>query len=218
MTYEVQPMSIQIMSFVLGPIENNTFLIYDDVSREAVVIDPSFELNPLINFVILADLKIKYLLITHAHFDHIAGVNQLISDLGIKPAIGLHTMDLMLWSNRGGASQYGFHIDPLPAPDHFFKAKEVLKFDGFTIAVHHTPGHTHGHVVFELIERGAIFCGDVIFANSIGRTDLPGGNQAQLINSIQKNILIHPDHIRLLPGHGLETTVGYERRNNPHIK
>ena len=211
-------MTIQTITFILGPIGNNTFLLFDDISKDAVVIDPSFDIDPLSQYIKSNSICIQQVLITHAHFDHIAGVNQLITTLPVKPLIGLHPGDLALWKDRGEALQCGFHIDPLPDPDHFFTDGETLTDDGFLIVVHHTPGHSPGHVVFSLPEIKAIFSGDVIFAGSIGRTDLPGGNHAHLISSIQKNILTSPDDTRLLPGHGPETTVGFEKRNNPYLK
>ncbi|MGB8252183.1 MAG: MBL fold metallo-hydrolase [Anaerolineaceae bacterium] len=209
---------MQIKQFILGPIENNTFLLFDDVSKDAVVIDPSFDIDSLIQYLANNSLTTRQVLITHAHFDHIAGVNRLIAALPDRPLIGLHPGDLPLWKDRGEALHYDFNIDLLPDPNILFKDEETLSINGVLIVVHHTPGHSPGHVVFSLPEVKTIFCGDVIFAGSIGRTDLNGGNQAQLINSIQKEILNSPDKTRLLTGHGPETTVGFERRNNPYLK
>lgn len=114
--------------------------------------------------------------------------------------------------------QYGFNINPLPNPDHFFKDEETLNLEGYQMIVHHTSGHTPGHVVFSIPAVKAIFCGDLIFANGIGRTDLTGGDQVELIKSIQQKILIYPDDTRLFTGHGSETTVGIEKRSNPYLK
>jgi len=211
-------MTIQIMTFVLGPIENNTFLLIDDTNKSAVVIDPSFGIDPMYHYINRNSICIQQVLITHAHFDHIAGVNHLIDALPMRPLIGLHPGELVLWKDRGEALQYGFPLDPLPDPDHLFIDGETLGFDDITMVVHHTPGHSPGHVIFSLPEIKTIFCGDVIFAGSIGRTDLTGGDQTQLISSIQNKILNCPDDTRLLPGHGQETTVGFERRNNPYLK
>lgn len=210
-------MPIQIIPFILGPIENNTFLISDNAGKNAVVVDPSFDIDPIIQQINKKSLTVRQILISHAHFDHIAGVNQLIAGSLIRPLIGLHPDDLALWKDRGEARQCGFHLDPLPDPDHFYSDGESLNIEGFQIIIHHTPGHSPGHVVFSFPEVKTIFCGDVIFAGSIGRTDLTGGNYTKLIQSIQNKILTFPDDTHLLSGHGPETTVGFERHNNPFL-
>ena len=128
----------------------------------------------------------------------------------------LHQADLSLWKDRGEALQYGFQLDPLPNPDHFLLDGEILSVGSIEMVVHHTPGHSPGHVVFAIPQEKVIFTGDLIFAGSIGRTDLTGGDLDELLNSIRKTILSCADETRLLPGHGPETTVGYERLNNPY--
>jgi hydroxyacylglutathione hydrolase len=208
---------IEIATFLLGPIENNTFLVTDPASDEAVVIDPSLEIQPLIDYIRQRELKIKYILITHAHFDHIAGVNPLLAALPVKPQLVLHKADFFLWKDRGKALQYGFQLEPLPNPDHFTQDGEIFNIGPFEVIVHHTPGHSPGHVVYAIPQEKVIFVGDVIFAGSIGRTDLTGGDMDELLNSIRKTILSCPDETRLLPGHGPETTVGFERFNNPFL-
>jgi hydroxyacylglutathione hydrolase len=212
-----EPVVIEITSFLLGPIENNTFLVTDPASSEAIVIDPSFDIQPLINYIRQRELKIKSILITHAHFDHIAGVNPLLVVLPVRPQLVLHQADFFLWKERGEALQCGFQLDPLPNPDHFMLDGEIFTIGSFEVIVHHTPGHSPGHVVFAIPQRNVIFVGDVIFAGSIGRTDLAGGDLNELLNSIRKTILSCPDETRLLPGHGPETTVGFERLNNPFL-
>jgi glyoxylase-like metal-dependent hydrolase (beta-lactamase superfamily II) len=209
--------AVEITTFVLGPIENNTFLVTDPSSHEAVVIDPSFDIQPLVDQIKQRDLQVKFILITHAHFDHIAGVNPLLAVLPVRPQLVLHHADLSLWKDRGEALQCGFQLDPLPNPDHFVLDEEVLPFSSFEVVAHHTPGHSPGHVVFEIPQRKVIFVGDVIFAGSIGRTDLTGGDMDELLSSIRKTILACPDDTQLLPGHGPETTVGIERLNNPYL-
>ncbi len=166
--------TIEVVTFTLGPIENNTYLISDPASRDAVVIDPSFNIQGVLEQITEQKLRVKYILLTHAHFDHIAGVNELRKALPDKPVIGLHSLDLALWRERGKALAYGFQLDPLPDPDHFLDDGESLSVGGFHIDILYTPGHSPGHVVFSIPDVQAIFCGDVIFAGSIGRTDLAG--------------------------------------------
>jgi len=209
--------TVEIIPFTLGPIENNSYLISDPASRDSVVIDPSFNIQSVLEQIHDQKLRVKYILLTHAHFDHIAGVNELQKALPDNPVIGLHSLDLALWRERGKALVYGFQLDLLPDPDFFLDDGDRLSVGGFHIDILYTPGHSPGHVVFSIPDAQAIFCGDVIFAGSIGRTDLTGGDQAQLLASIHKRILCFPDDTRLLPGHGPETTVGLERRNNPYL-
>jgi glyoxylase-like metal-dependent hydrolase (beta-lactamase superfamily II) len=209
--------TVSITPFLLGPIENKTFLVADLISHEAAVIDPSFGIQPVIDHIQHAELLLKYILITHAHFDHIAGVNLLLTVLPIKPHLALHRADLELWKDRGEALQCGFQLDQLPNPDHFVTDGEVLSIGSLKVVVHHTPGHSPGHVIYSLPQTDAIFVGDLIFSGSIGRTDLTGGNLDTLLSSIRKFILTCPDETRLLPGHGPETSVGIERRNNPFL-
>jgi hydroxyacylglutathione hydrolase len=211
------PIDIEITPFLLGPIENNSFLIADSVSREAAVIDPSFDIEPLVEHIKQCNLQVKYILITHAHFDHTAGVNPLLAGLSSRPELVLHQADLDLWKEGGDALQFGFQLDPLPNPDRLIVDNEKLSVGSMEVLIHHTPGHSPGHVVFSFPQANAIFVGDVIFAGSIGRTDLAGGNLDQLLNSIHKSILTYPDTICLYPGHGPETTVGIERQNNPFL-
>jgi hydroxyacylglutathione hydrolase len=209
--------TVEIVTFTLGPIENNTYLISDPASHDAAVIDPSFNIQSVLEQVTDLKLRVKNILLTHAHFDHIAGVHDLLKALPDDPIIGIHSLDLALWRERGKALAYGFQLDPLPDPDHFLDDGDSLSIGRFHIDVIHTPGHSPGHVVFSIPDSQAIICGDVIFAGSIGRTDLPGGNQSQLLNSIRGKILCFSDETRLLPGHGPVTTVGAERLNNPFL-
>lgn len=212
-----EPLAIEIVSFLLGPINNNTFLVTDPTCNEAIVIDPSFDIQPLIDYTRHREIIIKSILITHAHFDHIAGVNPLLAALPARPQLVLHKADLFLWKDRGEARQCGFQLDPLPNPGHFILDGEILTIGSFEVVVHHTPGHSPGHVVFAIPQSNVIFVGDVIFAGNIGRTDLTGGNLDELLNSIRKTILSCPDETRLLPGHGPETSVGIERFNNQFL-
>jgi hydroxyacylglutathione hydrolase len=209
--------TIKINTYILGPIENNTFLVSDSIGHEAIVIDPSFNIKPVLDQIKYQKLRMKYILLTHAHFDHIAGVNELQKAFPHKPMVALHPSDLDLWRDRGEALACGYQMDPLPDPDHFLKDNEILSIGDIHIDVLYTPGHSPGHVVFSIPEVQAIICGDVIFAGSIGRTDLTGGDHAQLLKSISSKIMCFPDDTRLLPGHGPETTVGYERHNNPYL-
>jgi len=213
---------IQIATFVLGPLQNNVYLLEDPESRQAVIVDPAFESRRLLPLLREKNLELQAVWLTHAHFDHFAGVVDLVprdpsagTQAGIQ--IGLHPADLPLWHSRGGADTFGFFIPPLPEPDLAFFDAQSLPLGSTAVEVRHVPGHSPGHVVFYLPALKCVLCGDTIFQGSIGRTDLAGGDQDSLINVIRSQVLSLPDDTRLMPGHGPATTVGAERRKNPFL-
>jgi hydroxyacylglutathione hydrolase len=202
---------------VLGPVATNAYLVGETVSHTGVVIDPAWDGELIVEEARRRDWQIKALWLTHAHFDHIGGVGAIMRAVHPKPQIALHPLDAPLYSAQGGAPLFGMHIEQGDEPTLQLKHGEILMLGEHTFEVRHCPGHTPGHVVFYCSAENVAFCGDVIFWGSIGRTDLPGGDYNTLIQSIQANILSLPDDTRLLSGHGGETTVGYERRNNPFL-
>jgi hydroxyacylglutathione hydrolase len=210
-------MTIRITPFILGPLENNTYLIEDLQSKEACVIDPSFDPSEVVLTAKRSGIHIVMLLITHAHFDHIAGTKQLLSGLDPEPTIGINIEDLELWRHKGGADKFGISIDELPQPNLLLQDGDSCKVGDSTVSVIHTPGHSPGHLTFSIVESKALFCGDLIFAGGIGRTDFTGGNYNHLMESIQKKILTYPDNTKLYPGHGPSTTVGFEKSHNPFL-
>ena len=210
-------MTLEILTFILGPIENNTYLIADTDSGEAAVIDPSFGIRPVIDAMQERNWRLKFIWLTHAHFDHIAGTQELIKTFPDDLQIGLHPDDLNLWRNGGGASNFGISFHSGPEPGFHFQHGQQLRLGKETLEVRHTPGHSHGHVVIYSPSAGALFSGDLIFRFAVGRTDLPEGNHAALIESIRTQVLSLPPDTRLLSGHGPETTVGEEERHNPFL-
>lgn len=210
-------MSFEILTLELGPLSNNTYLIADTHSSQAVVIDPAMESEMVLQAADQRGWHITQVWLTHAHFDHIAGVQQVVASQTPQLAVCLHPADLPLYHDLGGARKFGFQIQPGPEPSVLLAHKQSLKVGEIQFEVRHTPGHTPGHVVFYAPGEGVVFCGDLIFLGSVGRTDLPGGSHRQLIESIQSQILGLPPHTRLLSGHGPETTVGDEMRENPFL-
>jgi glyoxylase-like metal-dependent hydrolase (beta-lactamase superfamily II) len=208
---------IEIITFTLGPVETNTYLAADSQKGEAIVIDPAWDGEEIALAAARRGWQIRQIWLTHAHFDHLAGAAGLVEHVQPQPPVGLHADDLPLWSLRGGAELFGFHIDPGPYPQIKLEAGQKLEVGEVKFEVRHAPGHTPGHVIFYAKEEGVVFCGDVIFAGGIGRTDLPGGDFRQLMESIRSQVLSLPDETRLLSGHGPETTVGEERRYNPFL-
>jgi hydroxyacylglutathione hydrolase len=210
-------MTLEIVTLPLGPVRTNAYLIADSVSGNAAVIDPSWDGD-----VILAEAKkrgwrIAHLWYTHAHFDHIGGAAAIADALNPLPLVALHPADHDLWKAAGGGTLFGFQIDPGPEPTIDFTHGQILRLGESTLEVRCTPGHTPGHVVLYCAEAGVCFCGDLIFASSVGRTDLPGGDWEMLVKSIQEQIFTLPSETRLLPGHEDETTVGREKRSNPFV-
>ncbi|HET9913467.1 MAG TPA: MBL fold metallo-hydrolase, partial [Anaerolineales bacterium] len=131
--------------------------------------------------------------------------------------VALHPNDHVLWRAGGGGALFGFDIDPGPEPTIDFYQGQILRLGSVKFEVRFTPGHTPGHCIFYVASSGVCFCGDLIFAGSVGRTDLPGANWRHLVESIKTQVFTLPDETRLLSGHGPETTVGEEKESNPFV-
>jgi hydroxyacylglutathione hydrolase len=210
-------MSLLILPFVLGPLENNTYLVADQPTGQAAIIDPSFDSQVLLEEADQRGWTITNIWLTHAHFDHIAGVSALAAAIKSPLSIGLHPGDLMLWRQGGGAPYFGVKFESGPEPDQRFFQGQKLELGQSWLEVRHTPGHTRGHVIFYAEQDGTALVGDLIFRGSVGRTDLPGGDHATLLSSIRTQVLTLPSATRLLSGHGPETTVREEADYNPFL-
>ncbi|OGO28659.1 MAG: hypothetical protein A2W33_04105 [Chloroflexi bacterium RBG_16_52_11] len=208
---------LEIVTFTLGPVMTNSYLIADPQTGESAVVDPADEGETIVKEAGNRGWRIGNIWLTHAHFDHLAGAAGVADHVDPPPPVALHPEDYVLWRMQGGAPLFGMHIDPGPEPTVELQHGQALHLGSNLFEVRHAPGHTRGHVVFYCEQQKVVFCGDVIFKLSIGRTDLPGGDYATLISSINTQILSLPDDTRLLSGHGPETSVGYERRMNPFI-
>jgi hydroxyacylglutathione hydrolase len=209
---------LSIVRLTLGPVETNTYLIADAESGEAVVIDPADQGEKIVHEASQLGWRIGNIWLTHAHFDHLAGAAGVADLSNPPPPVAMHAEDYPLWRAQGGAPFFGMHIDPGPEPTIELVHGQSLRVGGNDLEVRHAPGHTRGHVMFYCAADGVLFCGDVIFQGSIGRTDLPGGDYKTLIESIHSQVLTLPDETRLLSGHGPESLVGVERRSNPFLQ
>ncbi len=223
---------LEIVSFTLGPAQTNAYLVADSETKEAAVIDPSWDGQIILDAAQKHGWRIGHLWYTHAHFDHIGGAAAIADALNPLPLVALHPNDHVLWRAGGGGAFFGFDIDPGPEPTIDFVHGMKLKLGSVDFEVRFTPGHTTGHCALYVPapdsraersdptgerSRSVCFCGDLIFAGSVGRTDLPGGDWETLVKSIREQIFTMPDDTRLLSGHGPATTVGEEKRNNPFV-
>jgi glyoxylase-like metal-dependent hydrolase (beta-lactamase superfamily II) len=200
----------EMVRLSVGPLETNCYLVADVLSGTAAAIDPGDETWRIQHALAMHEWALAWVLVTHAHFDHIAAGGQLAESAGCP--IALHPADLPLWWLHGAADQMGIKIPDLPAPQHPLSAGEVIAVGGLQLEVIHLPGHSPGHVGFYLPQQGWLFSGDVIFAEGgEGRTDLMGGSPSALAESIDA-VLRLPEATVIFPGHGPKTTVGAERK------
>jgi len=205
-----------IHTLVVGLIQTNCYLIGDEATREGVVIDPGGDSDSILAAIKAEGLTIRYILNTHAHFDHMAANEPLLAATGAL--LALHPADAELLATGGGGRWFGLPFISSPNPDVELVDGQELKVGGLQLKVLHTPGHSPGHVAFYLSEERVLFSGDALFKNGIGRTDLPGGDYATLIASIRRKLLSLPDETVVYPGHGPPTTIGAERRHNPYLR
>lgn len=214
-------MAIKVVRMTLGPLPNNVYLLGDEVNGDAVVIDPSFDSQIVLARVESLGWTLRQVWLTHGHFDHIAGSAAVVKAFDPPLPVGLHPMDSDWYEDQGGARRFGMSIPEPPQIAINFAQDMKLGFrigKEPVVTVLHAPGHSEGHVMFYCEALEVLFCGDVVFRNGVGRTDLDGGDRLQLLKSIQTQVLSLPDHTRLLPGHGPESTVGYEREHNPYLQ
>jgi len=213
-------MKLEAVRMTLGPLPNNVYLLGDHDSGDAVVIDPSFDSRFVLTRAQDLGWQLRGIWLTHAHFDHIAGVAEIVNACDPPLPIGLHPAELEWYQGQGGARTFGMSIPQPPEPDVLFRdgmALGLWKGQPRIVTVHHAPGHSPGHVMFYCQALNALFCGDVIFREGIGRTDLQDGDQNTLLATIREIVFSLPADTRLLPGHGPESTVGYEREHNPFL-
>jgi glyoxylase-like metal-dependent hydrolase (beta-lactamase superfamily II) len=204
----------------VGPIAKNGYVIGCEETREGAIVDPGDEVELLLDAVRRHALTIRYILLTHAHFDHVTGVGRAKQELHVP--VGLHRDDEFLYRavvQQGVA--FGMPVEPQPPIDFFYDNAGPWRFGKYGVWVSHTPGHSPGGVCLavgkEAEKSRTLFVGDTLFAGSIGRTDLPGGDTATLLRSIREVLFKFPDDTPVYSGHGEPTTIGRERKTNPFL-
>ena len=200
---------------VVGPLQENSYVVACEDTKEAVIIDPGAEAERIYRVVTFHGFTLKYVLNTHGHVDHIGGVSGMIEMTGV-PFL-MHEDDMYLLEGLDSDPiQMFLQVPHPPSPDRFLTDGEKITVGNLELKVIHTPGHTPGSVCF-LVEN-VLISGDTLFAGSIGRTDLPGGNYGQIMKSIREKLFPLDDTIRVYSGHGPVTTIGNERQCNPFFK
>lgn len=203
-------------SLVVGPLGVNCFILGCETTREGIIVDAGDDAGSIIAMAERFGLIISQVISTHGHFDHV-GANRAVME-HFKAPLLIHAADApMLGRAADVARAYGLQGDNSPEPEQFLTDGMEISFGSCRLTVLHTPGHTPGGCCLYLADEKTVITGDTLFADSIGRTDLPGGSHQQLLESIRTKLFTLPDDITAYPGHGPETTIGHEKRHNPYF-
>lgn len=201
---------LTLCTFILGDLFTNSYLLFNKETKKGFVIDAGADPDELISFVKNQGIELSFVALTHAHFDHIAGLSKLSLPFYV------HSKDKTLLKDRSLNGSYFFNsgviIDKEP---RLYKDSDGLSFDGYKLSIIHIPGHTPGSVAIKIGQW--LFSGDALFFNSIGRTDVPLGSETQLLESIRQKLLTLSEETVVWPGHGPSTTIGREKQNNPFL-
>lgn len=202
---------------IVGPLQCNCSIIGDETSHEAIVVDPGDNISRIISTLQKHQLTVKQIIVTHAHIDHIAGAQRLKQLTGAPIFYNQNDLPLVKMMDVQ-AGWLGIATPDVAPPDASLEDGQVVSVTGLTGAILHTPGHTEGSVCLYLPQQALLLAGDTLFAGSVGRTDLPGGNTRKLIQSIHDSLLTLPDEVTVIPGHGAKTSIGAERESNPFLQ
>jgi len=204
-------------TFPVGPLQCNCTILGDEQAGEAIVIDPGDEVGRIERRLKELGLKLKQILVTHGHIDHIGGALKLKRLTGAPILLNENDLPLLKLMDEQ-AAWVGVPMPEVVPPDASLDEGLKVGLERYPAQVLHTPGHTQGSVCLHFAPMKLVLAGDTLFAGSIGRTDLPGGNGQQIIDSIEARLLALPDETRVIPGHGPETTIGAERKSNPFLR
>ena len=198
-----------------GMNQTNCYIVGCEETMQGAVIDPGGEGERIVQEIKRTGLAVRYVLITHAHFDHIGGIAKVVEATQAK--LALHPNEKPLLDAGGGAAMFGLPVQPAPPPDIDLSEGQQIDVGTLTLQVLFTPGHSPGGVTFYEADEGVAFVGDVLFSRGIGRTDLHGGDRETLIRSIKEVLFALPDDTVIYPGHGPRTTLAREKRTNPWV-
>lgn len=204
-------------TFPVGPLQCNCTILGDEAAGEAIVIDPGDEITRIHGRIQALGLKLKQILITHGHIDHVGGALKLKRLTGAPILLNENDLPLLAMMDEQ-AAWLGIQTPETGPPDEGLVDGQKVGIDAYPAQVIHTPGHTQGSVCLHFVPLKMVIAGDTLFAGSIGRTDLPGGDFNQIIDSIQSRLLALPDETRVVPGHGPVTAIGAERKSNPFLR
>ncbi|MEM3745732.1 MAG: MBL fold metallo-hydrolase [Candidatus Bathyarchaeia archaeon] len=207
---------MQIIALTVGPLSTNCYILICEETRESAIIDPGF--NKIDEELVLEKIReqkltVKYIVNTHGHLDHISGNKRVKEETNASIAVHYYDADMLTDPKKNLSWMLGLNIIS-PPPDLMLRDGDKLRVGQLEVEVLHTPGHTPGSISLYLEDEGVVFTGDTLFAGSIGRTDLPGSSYEKIISSIREKLFGLPDETRVYPGHGPETTIGLERREN----
>ena len=210
---------INVHYFAFGPFQENTYVLWDE-TKECIILDPgnsnTTENKKLSHFIEEKQLNVKRLILTHAHVDHINGNKYIFDTYGLLPEV--HKDDLyFIEKHLATANMYGIPAEQSPMPVSFINEGDIIKFGNSSLHTLHTPGHSPGSISYYNLEDKFIIGGDVLFYGSIGRTDLPLGHHETLIKSIKEKLFPLGDDMKVYSGHGMPTSIGFERMNNPFL-
>ncbi len=199
----------------VGPLACNCYVVGDSESLEAIVIDPGGDADELAETIATHGLSVKAVVATHAHFDHIVAAGRLRELTGAPFALHSGDEPLLSWMQVSGRLFLGVDLPPPPEVDSLLAERDVLRAGEVSLEVLHTPGHSPGSI--SLVAENALFSGDTLFAGSIGRTDLPGGDGRALVDAVRHKLFELPPELPVYPGHGEATTLAQERESNPFV-
>jgi hydroxyacylglutathione hydrolase len=201
----------------VGPLQCNCSILGDETSREAIVVDPGDDIARIMALLAKHNLTVKQIVITHAHIDHIAGAHRLKQLTGAPVLYNKNDLPLVKMMDVQ-AGWLGIATPVVSNPDDTLDDGKLITITGLTGSILHTPGHTEGSVCLYIPDQTLLLAGDTLFAGSVGRTDLPGGDTRKLLASIHDRLLTLPDEVTVIPGHGPRTTIGAERDSNPFLQ
>jgi len=202
---------------IVGPLQCNCSILGDEVSHEAIVVDPGDNISRIVATLEKHHLTLKQIIVTHAHIDHIAGAQRLKQLTGAPVFYNQNDLPLVKMMDVQ-AGWLGIATPEVAPPDASLEDGQIISITGLTGSILHTPGHTEGSICLYLPQQALLLAGDTLFAGSVGRTDLPGGNSQKLIQSIHESLLPLPDQVVVIPGHGVKTSIGAERESNPFLQ